>query len=163
MIPKDYEYIDGSTARKLDYDVYEENRVLKAKKKYKNNRKAKFRLVMSMMLVLAAGLTITCRFAMITQVSYGINLSETKYSELRSENSRLRAQIEKDTDFASVKLVAETRLGLQMPNKSQIVYIKIPKNDYTVVMNTEDRVGGSGGGIFIGLMNKIAGFINLLG
>lgn len=116
---------------------------------------------MSMLLVFVAGLTITYRFALITQLSYNINQSETKYAELRNENSRLRAQIEKDTDLANVRQIAETKLSMQMPNKSQIVYIKVPKNDYTVVMKTDEQTGLSGSGFFAGLVNKLAGFMNL--
>lgn len=156
MIQKDYEYIQGSTARKLQYDVYEENTVLKAKKRYKNNRKIKFKLILSIVAVLIAGLTVMYRFAAITQISYNINKSEKIYNELRNENSLLRVQVETETDLTEIKEVAETRLGMQRPDKSQVVYINVPRNDYTVVVKTQDEAGGDSGNALKAFINKVA-------
>lgn len=159
----DYEYIQGTAARQLEYDVYEENKVLKAKKQYKNNRKAKFRLVISILAVLIAGLAVVYRFALITQMSYNISLSEKEYYDLRNENSMIRVQVEQDTDLASIKQIAETRLGMQTPDKSQIVYISVQKNDHTVVMNTKDEDTGTDANIFTAFINKVAGLFSLYG
>ena len=38
------------------------------------------------------------------------------------------------------KEIAETKLGMKKPDKSQIVYIKVPRNDYTVVLKTPEKV-----------------------
>lgn len=158
MIQKDYGYVQGSTARQLQYDVYEENTVLKAKKRYKNNRKVKFKLVVSIILVLLAGLTVMYRFAAITQLSYDINKSEKIYNELRNENSMLKVQVETKTDLTEIKEIAETRLGMQKPDKSQVVYIKVPRDDYTVVMKTQDEAGGNILNVFI---NKVVALVRL--
>lgn len=158
MIQKDYGYVQGSTARQLQYDVYEENTVLKAKKRYKNNRKVKFKLVVSIILVLLAGLTVMYRFAAITQLSYDINKSEKIYNELRNENSMLKVQVETKTDLSEIKEIAETRLGMQKPDKSQVVYVKVPRDDYTVVMKTQDEAGGNILNVFI---NKVVALVRL--
>lgn len=158
MIQKDYGYVQGSTARQLQYDVYEENTVLKAKKRYKNNRKVKFKLVISIILVLLAGLTVMYRFAAITQLSYDINKSVKMYNELRNENSMLKVQVETKMDLAEIKEIAETRLGMQKPDKSQVVYIKVPRDDYTVVMKTQDEAGGNILNVFI---NKVVALVRL--
>ena len=162
MIQKDYGYINGTAARKLEYDVYEQNKVLKAKKQYKNNRSAKFKLVLSILTVFTAGLLIVYRFALITQISYNINESEKAYNVIRNENSLIRMQVERDTDLTRIKETAETRLGMQKPDKSQIVYVRVPKNDYTVVLNSPDQTDGIEGNVFTGILDKVAGFINLI-
>lgn len=174
MIQKDYSYINGSTARKLDYDVdgsaarkvrydvYEENKVLKAKKQYKRNRIAKLKLVLSILAVFAAGLLIMYRFALITQISYSINESEKQYNELRNKNSLIRMQVERDTDLTNIKEAAITRLGMHEPDKSQKVYVRVPKNDYTVVLNTPEKADGIEGNVFTAVMDKVAGFISLI-
>ena len=161
MIQKDYGYVQGSTARQIQYDVYEKNTVLKEKKRYKNNRIVKFKLVLSVLAVLIAGLTVMYRFAAITQLSYTINQNENLYDELRNQNSILKVQIETNTDLTNIKELAETRLGMQKPDKSQIVYIKVSRNDYTVVMKTQDEVGMDGGNILKIFINKVAGLIKL--
>lgn len=160
MIQKDYEYVHGSAARQLEYDVYEENKVLKAKKRYKSHRKIKLRMVMAIIAVLAAGLVVMCRYAIITKLSYDLNKLEKDYEKIRNENSMLKVQIETKTDLNEVKEAAEKRLGMQMPDKSQIIYIKVPRNDYTVMMtqkaqaeNDESLVGA--------LIDKASGLIRL--
>lgn len=162
MIQKDYSYINGSTARKLEYNVYEQNKVLKAKKQYKNNRSAKLKLILSILAVFAVGLLIVYRFALITQMSYNINKSEKIYNSIRNENSLIRIQVEKNTDLTGIKETAETRLDMHKPDKSQIVYVRVPKNDYTVVLNSPDQTDGIEGNVFTGILDKVAGFINLI-
>lgn len=160
MVQKDYEYVQGSLARQLEYDVYEENQVLKAKKQYKSNRKIKLRMVMAILAVLSAGLAVMCRYAIITKVSYDINQKQKLYDEIRNENSMLRVEIETGTDLAEIRETAENRLGMQMPDKSQIIYIKVPRNDYTVNMasNTESEKDYS---TVPGFINKAAGLLKL--
>lgn len=162
MKQKDYGYVQGSVVRKPDYDVYEENKVLKAKKQYKNNRKAKFKLVMSILTVMIAGLAVVFRFALIMQMSYSINETEKRYNNLRNDNSRIRVQVEQDTDLNSIKHLAETKLDMQMPDKSQLVYIQVEKTDHTVVMNTVDEEAKDNANIFAAFISKFAGLFNLL-
>jgi len=171
LLQKDYEYIQGSTARQLQpveeavsqprYDVYEENTVLKEKRKYKSYRKVKFRLVLSILLAFFAGLTVMYRFAVITQLSHDLNKKEQLYDTLRNENAILRVKVETNTDLEQIKEIAETKLGMQKPDKNQIVYIKVPRNDYTIVLNTPEKEGGEGDNIFKTIIKRIAGLIRL--
>ncbi len=161
MIQKDYEYVHGSAARQLEYDVYEENKVLKAKKRYKSNKKIKLRMVVAIIAVLAAGLAVMCRYAIITKVSYDLNKLEKDYEKIRNENSVLKVQIETKTDLNEIKEAAEKRLGMQMPDKSQIIYIKVPRNDYTVVMTSKAQAGNDES-IIGALADKASGLIKLL-
>jgi len=160
LIQKDYDYVQGSTAKQLQYDVYEENTVLKAKKRYKNNRRIKFKLVLSTLAVLIAGLTVMYRFAAITQISYSINQRENLYNELRNENSLLKVEIETKTDLTAIKEFAVAN-GMQVPDKSQLVYIQVPRNDYTLVMNTQNDAVGDSDNAFVVFINKVAGLIRL--
>lgn len=160
MIQKEIGYVHGSAARQLQYDVYEQNKVLKEKKRYKNNRKVKLQLVLAIIAVLAAGLAVMYRYAIITEMSYEISQKENDFSELRNENAILKVQIETETDLTDIREIAENRLGMQTPDKSQIVYIKVPRNDYTVVMDTRDDAGD--GGILNGIISKVSGLVSIL-
>lgn len=161
MIQREYEYVQGNTAKQLEYDVYEENTVLREKRRYKNNRKLKVKMVLSILAVLIAGMTVMYRFAVITQLSYNINQNENKYDELRNENSLLKVQVETQTDLTAIKTAAENRLGMQKPDKSQIVYIKVPRNDYTMVINTQEQARSGEGGILKSITGKAAGLLSL--
>lgn len=178
MLQKEFEYIQGSAVRQLEqdstarqleqdsaarqpqYDVYEENRVLRAKKRYKSSRKVKLKMVMAIIAVLVAGLTVMWRYAIITKMSYEINHKEKEYSELRNENAILGVHIETMTNLTEVKDVAENKLGMQMPAKSQIVYVKIPRNDYTVMMKTQEETADNSS-VLKAVLNKVQGLAKL--
>ena len=159
MNQRGYEYVYGSAARQLEYDVYEENQVLKAKKTYRSHRKVKLRMVMAILAVFAAGLAVMCRYAIITKISYQINQRQKVYESIRNENSMLRVEIETKTDLNEIKEVAETRLGMQMPDKSQVVYIRVPRNDYTVLMSSD--TGKKNGNVISKFISRAAGFLRL--
>lgn len=161
MIQKDanYNYIHGSAARKLEYDVYEQNKVLRAKKQYKDNNRVKLKTVLSILLVFAAGLLLMYRFGTVMQMNYKIAEFEKEYNRIRSENSQIKVQIENETDLTSIKEIAEKRLGMQKPDKSQYVYIRVPRNDYTIVSNIKADQEAEDGGIFAGVFDKLAGVI----
>lgn len=156
----DYEYIEGSAVRKLEYDVYEENKVLKAKKRYKSNRKVKAKMTLAIITVLVAALAVMWRYAIITKTSYEIDQKEKIYNELRNENALLRVQIESETDLTSIKETAENKLGMRTPQKSQIIYVKVPRNDYTVVMQEEDKAPGDDNFINV-FISKVASLAKL--
>jgi len=156
---KGYEYVYGSAARQLEYDVYEENQVLRAKKTYRSHRKIKLRMVMAILAVFAAGLAVMCRYAIITKVSYQINQKQKAYEEIKNENSLLRVQIETKTDLNEIKEVAENRLGMQMPDKSQIIYIKVPRNDYTVLMSSNTSEEEKSGNAISKFISRATGLL----
>ncbi len=156
-----YDYVHGSAARQLEYDVYEENKVLKAKKRYKSNRKVKLKMVVAIIAVLTAGLVVMCRYAIITKVNYDFIQKEKEYQEIRNENSLLKVQIESKTDLNEVREVAENRLGMQMPDKSQIIYINVPRSDYTVMMTPRTQANSDDSSITETLINKAASFLKL--
>ncbi len=155
-----YGYIEGSAVRKPEYDVYEENKVLKAKKRYKSNRKVKVKMILAIIAVLAAALTVMWRYAIITKTSYDINKKEKEYNELRNANAILRVEIESETDLTSIKEAAENKLGMQTPQKSQIFYVKVARNDYTVVMRERDKAPDDNNFINI-FINKVASLAKL--
>lgn len=138
-LSRNFSYIDGTAAKKLEYDVYEENKVLKAKKTYKTNKKHKIRFVLTLICVFVVGLSVMARYAMITQIGYEISRSRDELKEIRNQNNYLSLQIEKETDLEKIKLAAEQRLGMQTPEKSQIVYVNVPRNDFTIVMNDNSK------------------------
>ncbi|NSW90517.1 MAG: cell division protein FtsL [Firmicutes bacterium] len=133
---KNNDYVYGTLAKQIQYDVYEENEVLKEKKKYRLNRITKFKAVVSILLIFALGFIVAYRYALITDLNYKISKLEREYENLRDENSRLKVAVEKDTDLPRIKEAAEKKLGMQKPDKYQIVYIRVPKSNFTVTSET---------------------------
>lgn len=159
MLEKENYYVEGTAARQIKYDVYEENVVLKKKRQYRDNRAAKFRLLMSLIVIFAVALVITYRFALITKLNYDISRSEKEYNNLVSENSRLRVDIENNTDLVKIKEIAEQRLGMCEPDKYQTVIIRVPHEDYTVVMNPSE---GKDSSVLTPVFDKLTRFLGIL-
>jgi len=133
---KNDNYVYGTSAKKIQYDVYEENKVLKEKKKYRSNRFIKLKIVFSILLVFIAGFIVMYRYALITDLNYKISKLEKEYENLKDDNLRLKIAIEKDTDLSKIKTIAEERLCMQKPDKYQIIHIRVPKNNFTVTSDT---------------------------
>jgi cell division protein FtsL len=162
LIQTDESYVYGSTAQKLEYNVYEENELLKAKKRFKSNSKIKRKAVLIVAVIFAACIVIMYRYALITEMNYNISNMEKTYNELRNENSRLKISIEKDMDLERVRKIAAEKLEMQEPDRYQVVHIYVPKNDFTTVaedyrkdkQNTSDNM-------FAVLLDKVSKFIRL--
>lgn len=158
-------YIDGSSARKLDYDVYNSNEVLKEKKKYEQNKIGKSRIVIVLLVLFAMTFAIMARYALIMDLNYEISELEKEYTALQNENSRLAIKLEKQTNLDEIRTIAQDELNMATPVKSQKVYVKIPKNDYTVVSNEyKDNVNNrpDSDSNFALLVDKVNSVIKLL-
>ncbi len=161
MSEKNHGYVEGTAARQLEYDVYEENKVLREKKRYKNNRKVKLKSVLTIVAILAAALVVMYRYAIITEMSYEINQKESDYNKLRNANALLKVEIETQTNLTDIKEIAETRLGMQTPDKSQLVYINVPREDYTITLDPKGENDRSGN-VLKSFINKLAGLVSIL-
>ncbi len=162
MLQAHENYVYGTAAEKIQYDVYEENNVLKAKKKQKAYNKIKLKVVMLILLAFGLCLTVIVRYAMITELNYSINKELKKYNEIKNENSRLKVAIDKDLDLGRIKETAEKKLGMQKPDKYQIVYMKVAKNDYTEVADTYRNVNKANNSMFAAVRDKLWGIVRFL-
>ena len=58
-----------------------------------------------------------------------INQKEKELSELQSYTSQKLFELEKNIDLVSVEEAATSRLGMQRPDKKQMVYVNIKQDD----------------------------------
>jgi cell division protein FtsL len=162
LIQKGKSYIYGATAEKLEYDVYEENKVLKAKKTEKTQNKVKLKMVFNILIVFVLIFSVMYRYALITELNYKINKTNISYNEIKNENSRLKVDVEKQMDLQKIKEIAEKKLGMQKPDKYQIEYVNVPKSDYTRVADAAKIDSGVKSNLFLGILNKVEEFTHLL-
>ena len=130
---KNGQYVQGSTAEKITYDVYEENKVLKTKKNQKSYAVVKLKAVCCLIAVFAMGSLVMFRYATITKLNYSLTKQTKVYNDIVKENSVLNVQIEQAMDLQKVRSIAENTLGMQKPDKRQINYVSIAKGNYTKV------------------------------
>lgn len=130
---KSGQYVQGSTAEKLTYDVYEENTVLKSKKKQKSYLMVKCKAVFCLVAIFAFGTLVMYKYATITHLNYDLNKQTKAYNDIVKENTMINVQIEQAMDLQKIRSVAENTLGMQKPEKYQINYVSITKDNYTKV------------------------------
>ena len=163
MIKTNANYVNGSTAPQIEYNVYEENEVLKSKKVHRSNYKIKLKLVLAILFVFCCFLLLMYRYAFITELNYSVDLASKNYEKIKNENTLLKIDIEKNLDLNIIRDVAETKLGMHKPDKYQIVYVKVPKFDVTVLENSsvlDDKKEDES--ILVALLSKVNGFIKIL-
>jgi len=146
LIRTEKSYVDGTAVRKIEYNVYQENKVLKAKNKARANTKVKVRILFCIGIIFAAFAILMYRYALITDLNYKINSLYKDYEGIKNDNIRLTVEIDKGMDLKRIRKIAETELGMREPEKHQIVRLNITKNDYTkVAVNTTKKTIPSGG------------------
>jgi len=153
--------VHGSAAEQLEYNVYEENKILKEKKKQRSNTKAKFKAVVFLAVVAAMFLAVVLRYAILTEHTYNIQMHNTELKEVINQNLKLSIEIENNMDLHKIREVAEKKLGMQIPDKSQIVHIKVPKSDFTEV-STSSHADGKSVRMIDRLVDKFTSLVYLI-
>ncbi|MDP4092725.1 MAG: cell division protein FtsL [Bacillota bacterium] len=157
-------YVYGSTARQLDYDIntiFEEKKRPSVKKHYRTNNKARTKAIFFTLALFAACFAIMIRYSIITEMNYQVSSVNQKYEDIKSKNSVLKVDIERATDLNRIREIAETRLGMQKPDKFQVVYVNIPKQDFTeVAENYKDAKKSDN--IFAALLDDVGKLAHIL-
>lgn len=151
-------YVYGAVAEKLEqnessqyYDPYEENPLLKSKRIARNNARIKVRIIFNIMLIFGMCAVIMFRYAQISQMGYDSEKLNKDYTAMQQENARIALEIDRAMNLDNIRETAETRLGMHKPDKSQIVYVNVPRHDMTIlatkehsrVLNIVNGLGGS--------------------
>lgn len=109
-------------------------------------------------LVAAAGLLMgAVIYGKVENAAVHTNITEqTKYAEmLASENARMRSELEEKTALKSVETYAETVLGMQKLDKSQIEYVSLSNGSMIDIPETEDN-------IFVKIKNSFSDFLEYI-
>jgi len=138
LLAEKEKYYYGTAAPKIDYDVYENNKVLKAKKRQKKNNKVKLKAVFCILIFFLSFSQIIYMYAQITEMDYKLNKDNKELNEHKNENVRLRLEIQKNLDLNRIREIAQTRLDMQKPDKHQIIYVNVPKTDFTEIPEKND-------------------------
>ena len=135
-------YVYGTGAKKLDYNVYEENEFLKTKKKEKEGNRQKLKILMHVMLCCGLALVMMYRYCLLTEMNYNVSKKYSEYEQLKNSNIALRVSVEKEADLLKIKEIAQNKLNMQTVDKEQVVYVKVPTNDYIKYGNDIKKQNG---------------------
>ncbi len=141
MATTNNKYVYGSVAENIEndiYDPYEENVVLKSKKIARNNKKIKTKITFCILTIFSLCALTMFKYAQISQLSYDNNKLTKQYLEVQNNNQLLSIEIQNAKSLKNIREVAENNLHMHKPNKSQIIYVEVPKEDITKTANKEE-------------------------
>jgi cell division protein FtsL len=130
MIESIDQYIYGSTAKKLQYDVYKENKVLNSKRKMKKSKKLKTKMILTLLLLFGCSMISIYRYAHITDLNYKSKQTLNELNEVRNENLTTDIRIGNALELSKVREFAEKKFNMHKPEPYQKVVVSVPKSDF---------------------------------
>ena len=124
------DYVAGSSARKIEEEDFEELKYKQAvKKKEKINSKpqmstaSKVKWTGTLLVGFAAVMTVTYRYNMISEANLKAIKLKSELENVSSQLSLAVMNVEQGANLNEVEAYAKQKLGMQKPDKNQIVYI----------------------------------------
>ncbi len=115
----------------------------------------KVRVFLVILLVFAAFFAIITRYGQMTKLNYEIADIKEALITQNAVNSALSVDLEKKTNMMKIRHAAETQLGMQEPDKYQIIYIDVPRANSIVVAKQKVSPNED----TIGIVNYLKGFL----
>jgi len=110
------------------------------KRATKTNLANQFKTGFAIVVIFAFSLTLLFSFASTTAKREEMNNLISDLKQLTETNSNLQSELQKNIDLDEIAKVASTKLGMQKPASHQIVYINVPKQNYTVQYDTTEDI-----------------------
>lgn len=147
-----------------DLSVYEPVPEKEHRKRIQHKRNLKPKDNISAVKSLMVGITALCLLCAILNGKLEISKlyaessqTNSKLSQLQSENVRLDTEIEAKTSVPVIENYAENVLGMEKLNKAQIEYIQTDCNNVVEVVNEKDE------GLFNKIGNKLKSIVEYIG
>lgn len=137
-----------------DYPPYTSEKKEYAKKT-KRNRKLKNLLLV--VFVSSLSILILYRYTVIYQKSIALDKMERQIEYTESLNQQLKAQIASLSNPARIEEIAKEKLGMQLPEENQIVYINVGEKPIVVKEEKSDGKSQNSSNFFmriLGVLNR---------
>ena len=91
-----------------------------------------FRICFSIAVLFAFIIIFVCLYAINNKKENEFNEYTQELAKLQESNEVLKTEVSKNVNLAEIEKIAKTKLHMQKAGTHQIVYIDIPKQNYTV-------------------------------
>ncbi len=108
-----------------------------AKKQPKKSNAYRF-FILCALYLLAIACAPILKSTQVALAKQQLSMEKAAYNELLNENKRLEVSINSEVDLRKVEDIALSRLGMNKPLSSQIVYVDTNANHYGEVVNASD-------------------------
>lgn len=102
---------------------------------YANVPKAKLYFCMIMIIIMA--FAVLHRFSVLADMNTAMGRMTDELNDLINANRLIKVDIETSINLDAVKRIAQDEYGMHVPDRSQIVPVKVPKNNYSVVLDRQ--------------------------
>ena len=99
----------------------------------KERKKIRRKYFLMIFVTFVFAIAVIYRYSIVIEINEKIMKEKTTLASLENENSLLQKQIGVEMDLEKIRLLAESKLDMQKPDRDQIVYIKVPKKDHALV------------------------------
>jgi cell division protein FtsL len=158
--------VNSSSAYKYEQKEYyvprrqvEEHKVVKIKEFAE--QKNKMKTVFSVLVCSAITFFMIFRYTAITEASNTVNSYKKELNNMQRITEQTQVQLDRSVDLKKVEEIAKNRLGMDRPEKSQIVYVKLKKNDYSEVLGEKYASTGKST-LWLGFLNTITAVLEIL-
>ncbi len=131
-----FSYVNGSSARKYEYyDVHtkqKNNNTKKVIKKTIANEKIKVKTIFLISCLFVMLMIITYRFNVISESNLALQNLKIELERVNSNLASTEMTVEQSTDLAAIEAYAKQKLGMQKPDKNQVIYIDTSKDTNVV-------------------------------
>lgn len=132
------ERINGSNAYRIKIQEREEQRLVRRDNpRYEAFVKLrKKQIIATMLLIMSVAMVVILRYAQISVLNSEIQETKKALEEIRTEYTNLCIERDRIIDLSRIEEIATETYGMITPNKDQIVYINVSRNDSVKVNNT---------------------------
>lgn len=147
------------------YDTAENTRKQKSENKPSPNKSkngmGKLKTISLVMLCFGVAFYVLIRYVAINEASSRVDRLKKELAKLESTNQQTQIELDRSIDLSKVEEIAVNKLGMQRPEKYQIVYIDLKNNDYGEVVKDKQNDKESSGTFAI-LMKTITNVLEYL-
>lgn len=139
--------LDVQKQKKIVTEKSPKLRVINTNKKAIENRKSRTMLVMSVLIAFTMFMVISYRYSVISEKNLEVQTLEKNLTEAKSVLATSEIKLDKAVDMDKVETYSKGQLGMQKPEKNQIVYVDIENGT-----NAKNYIGSN-------LLNKVVDFV----
>jgi len=127
-------------------DYQRENKKLKVITVRRTKAIMRFKAMLGILVFFALGIFILLRYSMINEEKRNIYKLKAELNEITRANNQIQVELNRKVDLGEVEKQAIQKLGMQYPDKNQMIYVQIPKTDFTEVpIESENQTEEQGG------------------
>ena len=131
----------SSAYQQEEYYIYKpiEKQKVQVRKKRKGKvgktASQKFKMILEVLFCFGIAFIMIFRYVSITEASHQLSRYQKELKELQTANEQMQIAIERSIDLKKVEEIANTQLNMKQPDKYQMVYVDLKKQDYAELVN----------------------------